>query len=464
MKTVADLRPVARRRNAASARGWKARFAGVFGKPEAPALLRKTRSDDTLRLCLIAKRHVLSPPMGGINCWSRLTARGLVERGHAVTVIGCSDDPKQPGYRLLAGEGYWSHAAGPSEDGAVPKANCLGVPPALARQSRRMLHEVERLMPERRFQLVGTPHPGEQAATALVASALLPNVLSLHTCRRVMHHVFPAQESAGSDVDMRAQRIALAERRALRRSTMILANSRAILRDISAAFDMDLSRRPQALVPHGLDDIPHPEGLLENRIAARKETGGPVRILFLGRLETRKGVTDMVPVLDRMMEDRSDVVVDLVGKAANESLVDLVRGLVARHPGRVTWHGYLPDAAVDGLMRRTDIFLAPSLYESFGLVFAEAKRYAIPSVACAAGGVPEVVRDGEDGILAPVGDRRALYDALLRLVDNAPLRNDMSRAARRNFENDFHYLLMTDRLVEVYRETIARWNRSRRSA
>ena len=110
---------------------------------------------------------------------------------------------------------------------------------------------------------------------------------------------------------------------------------------------------------------------------------------------------------------------------------------------------------LDGLMRGTDIFLAPSLHESFGLIYVEAMRYSVPSVAYAAGGVPEVVTDGEDGLLAPLGDTRALHAALRRLIDDADLRRRLSRGARHSFEKKFGADLMVERLEDVYRGVAA---------
>jgi glycosyltransferase involved in cell wall biosynthesis len=122
----------------------------------------------------------------------------------------------------------------------------------------------------------------------------------------------------------------------------------------------------------------------------------------------------------------------------------------------VTWHGFLPADKVDALMRAADIFVAPSLYESFGLIYVEAQRYALPSVAFAAGGVPEVVSDGVDGLLVTVGDARALAMALMRLVDDADLRHRLSAGARASYEARFGVGLMSARLEQVYRDAARR--------
>jgi glycosyltransferase involved in cell wall biosynthesis len=81
-------------------------------------------------------------------------------------------------------------------------------------------------------------------------------------------------------------------------------------------------------------------------------------------------------------------------------------------------------------------------------------RYSVPSVAFAVGGVPEVVTDGENGLLAPLGDSKALKEALERLITNDDLRHRLSRGARRSFEKKFGSGLMVERLEALYRGVI----------
>ena len=245
-----------------------------------------------------------------------------------------------------------------------------------------------------------------------------------------------------------------AEIQALKRCPMILANSTAILKDISEVYEMDLMARPHVVVPHGIEDIEDHEGLLEQRIQARKSSpDAPVRLLFLGRLETRKGIAHLVPALRRLLAEQPNVQVDLVGDKHDPANLRLVEDLLAAHPERVRWHGFLEDDALDGLMRQADIFVAPSLYESFGLIYVEAGATGCPSVAFEVGGVPEVVSHGSDGLLAAPEDTDALFAAMQELVVNPELRDNLSRGARKTFETRFHYRQMAERLEEVYRET-----------
>ena len=345
----------------------------------APPVLRQARGPDrdVLRLCMFSQDHGFAM-RGGIGRWSNLVARGLVERGHEVTLLGHLGQQRPREFCDFTEHGYWSHNLGQFEREAGRDRNCLGLPASVANPAKRMLSEIERIQPRRQFQVASSPIWDVEGA-ALIAAGTLPTVLSLHTCTGLILPSKPEWRENEDYYRNHVLRVMNAEIQALKRCPMILANSTAILRDISEVYDMDLFDRPHAVVPHGLADIEAPEGLLEARQAARAE-GAPLRILFLGRLETRKGIGHLVPALQQLLERREDVVVDLIGAKVDDDNFKLVSDLCAAHPERVVWHGFLADEEADALMRQADIFVAPSLYESFGLIYIEAARYAIPSV------------------------------------------------------------------------------------
>jgi glycosyltransferase involved in cell wall biosynthesis len=94
--------------------------------------------------------------------------------------------------------------------------------------------------------------------------------------------------------------------------------------------------------------------------------------------------------------------------------------------------GEVPDTdAVRDEYRAADIFCLPSLQEGFGIAFLEAMASGLPIVACRSAAVPEVVPDGEAGLLVPPDDPKALARALIRLLSDPLLRRRMGEAGMR---------------------------------
>ena len=140
-----------------------------------------------------------------------------------------------------------------------------------------------------------------------------------------------------------------AEMQAIKRARMILANSEAVMADIGAIYDIDLKARPHEVVPHGLEDIVDPHDLLERREAAFAAGVKPLEVLFLGRLETRKGIADVVPVMHQILDAHSNVSLTIVGSRAEEASARLVDQLVEAHPGRAQYLGFLTESELDAV-------------------------------------------------------------------------------------------------------------------
>ena len=97
------------------------------------------------------------------------------------------------------------------------------------------------------------------------------------------------------------------------------------------------------------------------------------------------------------------------------------------------------------VLQHADVFLMPSELESFGLAALEALACGLPVVATNQGGIPEVITDGEDGILCAVGDVPAMADAVVRLLRDPALHERFARAARKTVELRFRREPLVDR-------------------
>lgn len=156
------------------------------------------------------------------------------------------------------------------------------------------------------------------------------------------------------------------------------------------------------------------------------ERAGGLRIGYVGRLAPQKRPDLVVQAFTRMAQPAQLVV---VGDGPERSRVE---SLVADSPARdrISLSGFVPHDAIPGVLAGLDVLVLPSAYEEMGSVLVEAMATGLPVVASNVGGIPEVVRDGETGLLVPPGDVDALAAALDRLVADDELRGRLGRAAR----------------------------------
>jgi glycosyltransferase involved in cell wall biosynthesis len=121
---------------------------------------------------------------------------------------------------------------------------------------------------------------------------------------------------------------------------------------------------------------------------------------------------------------------------------------------RVARLGVLDEAAKRDFFAGLDLFAMPSRSDSFGLVFLEAWANGAPSIAYRAGGVPGVIRHGEDGLLARCGDISGLTEALRRLVEDEGLRRRMGEAGRARLPHEYRWEDKLELVRRVYREIV----------
>jgi phosphatidylinositol alpha-mannosyltransferase len=182
--------------------------------------------------------------------------------------------------------------------------------------------------------------------------------------------------------------------------------------------------------------------------AATRPMGDALKIVFVGQAVDRKGL----PLLLRAFEALRDHIpceLTVVGPTVEE-----VRPLILDARG-IRILGKVEDETKWRALEDADVVCAPSLRgESFGLVLTEAFASGSPVVASDIAGYRDVVHDGEDGILVPPGDARALAEALRELYFEPQERSRMAIAAARNVER-FAWPHIADQVLEAYDDAIA---------
>lgn len=215
----------------------------------------------------------------------------------------------------------------------------------------------------------------------------------------------------------------VAARRVWRRASHVIAVSRELA---------GLARRTWAdgeikVIPNGVDTLRfHP-------LNGDREPG-PLRLVLLSRLVHIKGIDVLLRALQGMPRPRLEACrVDVYGTGPEQRALEQAAASLVPS-GRVSFHGVIRPEAVPAVLRKADMFVLPSRREGLPISLLEAMATGLPAVASSVGEVPEVIRDGENGLLVPADDTPALRNALLTLMDDRQLRTRMGTAARRTAE------------------------------
>jgi glycosyltransferase involved in cell wall biosynthesis len=196
-------------------------------------------------------------------------------------------------------------------------------------------------------------------------------------------------------------------------------------------------------IHYGLDELPRAWGRNDPAPVA-----DDARVLLaVCRLEPQKGVDVAIRALPEVRARHPDAELVVLGEGPDRPTLARLAddlGVPVHLLGRV------PDVAA--WLRRAELLVHPARWEGFGLVLLEAMLARLPVVAAAVSSIPEIVVDGETGILVPPDDPVALAEALVALLDDP---GDYGFAGRRRARGEFSVARMADRTLEVYRAVVS---------
>ncbi len=155
----------------------------------------------------------------------------------------------------------------------------------------------------------------------------------------------------------------------------------------------------------------------------------PVRLLWAGQLRPVKGLKYLLGALRLLLDEGYEVCLTLLGDGEQrDELEEEVKRLELHD--HVALAGYVaPGPSLSAYFESADLFVLPSLSEGVPKVLLEAMAHGLPIVATEVGGVPDLIRDGETGVLVPPQAPRQLTDAIARLLEHDDLRRTVSEQA-----------------------------------
>ena len=263
-----------------------------------------------------------------------------------------------------------------------------------------------------------------------------------------------------------------AERQAYEGATAVVAVSRGMREDILRSYPQVAPERVK-VVHNGIDldawarptDADWESDSREVLERYGIDTSRPT-VVFVGRITRQKGLPHLLRAVERLP---AEVQVVLCAGAPDTAEIkaevdSLVSGLQAERTGVILIEEMLPHRDLQAVLGASDVFVCPSVYEPLGIVNLEAMAMGLPVVGSATGGIPDVIVDGETGLLVPIEqvqdgtgtpidpDRFVadLAERLTALATDEARAEEMGIASRKRVEEHFSWTAIAERTMEVY--------------
>ena len=382
------------------------------------------------------------PSFGGSGVVASELALALAESGDSVHVVSSSRPP-----RLAEAPGVHHH---PVDGSGVLDYGLFDHPPYTLALANRLAQVARDCL----LDLIHVHYAAPHAVAALLARQMLAQSAGGPRACPVVTTVH------GTDVTLVGAHPNYSDivGWALRGSDSITVPSHALQRVVTERFALD---EPVEVIPNFVPVAQDPVSQAASGGAGAGNGLGPatseappqpgMRIVHISNFRPVKRVADVVAAF-ALVRRQLPAHLCLVGDgpdrhAAERQCREL--GLT----GDVSFAGN--QALVEPILERSDLFLSASETESFGLASLEALACGVPVVATRTGGVPEVVCEGRNGLLCPVGDVEALARSCVALLSDPPRREAFGRHGRDWARSRFDRDVIVARYREVYRATLA---------
>jgi glycosyltransferase involved in cell wall biosynthesis len=355
--------------------------------------------------------------VGGVEKWVYELAKCLTSEGNEVHIMGHNSLNSPTSFR----QGDLHFHAEPSRyfGDMFLRAKCVSK------------HIID-LHKHCKFDLIHG-HVGDQMFGAILAKRSL-NIPIVTTVHAVLDEYFSSQREIAMIMPKRFLRtlpralthvtsVFIREFLAYRYSDILVSVSHYGLRKVKQLYNTDLRK---AYVVYG--------GVSPRPIIGRasEKASGNKRLLFVGRVEPRKGLHYLIKALPLMSKEAKVTVVGHLPEA--DEYTAYLRNLITKLnvQKRVEFAGIANDEQKWKLYNLSDVFVVPSVHEALSLVVLEAMNSGLPVVASNVGGMPEVVKNGRNGLLFNARDFKSLAEKVVGLLDDNRLRERMGSNARRS--------------------------------
>ncbi len=377
----------------------------------------------------LAKFHILIvsqefPPhsFGGIGAYNHTLAKELIQFGHEVTVISRGSQDSTETIGLLT----HIQVATVKHENAWPEYPILSKNLAWARTVRQI---VERLHLQRPISII------ESALWDFETIDILNHqpLLNIPLVTRLVTPLQVAIDINGWTMNPDFQACIEVEKILVDHTDAVVPISQSIQKSFQVTYGFTPDDR-WSVQMLGVQPWPsHPIAQAYEALPSLQRRD--IQILFMGRLEARKGIDLFLKALKTLfIEDDDRIGVWIAGRDVEGWQRRSTSLLGPAICDRIHFFGVITEELRGQLYENCDFVVFPSRYESFGLVPLEAMVYQKPVIAAAAGAIPEVVIDGESGLLFEPDNEQDLARKIMLLINDEPLRKKLAQGAKQRVE------------------------------
>lgn len=403
-------------------------------------------TQEVLDIVLVSQGY---PPTNtdGISRYNHTMAKALSDAGHRVYVVSKSPEKST---NIYFKDKHWIYYHNPDE--VFSAETGFDRTDGILALAKSVYSTSQGIKQKGKIDIIFAPL-WDVEGLALIRNKLAPTVLTLMS---PLKKVVETQWFYLNDPSLEV--VYELERYAIENADGVMSISNAIKDTIGKDYQINWSEveknAPVTVLPLGVDTsfIKASTSQSHKKDEKRKD----VSVLFVGRFEKRKGIDLLLEAAANILSKNDNVTLDLVGNSniLDENGRNIYADFAKRNKGRkwfkrITRHGYVTDEELAGLYKKCDIFVAPSRYESFGIIFIEAMAFSKPLVGANVGGIPEILADGTNGLLFEPGNAQDLQFKLEKLIESPRLRQEFGHKSRELLEEKFTSERMADNLIKM---------------
>lgn len=404
-----------------------------------------------MRVCLLSREYPPDTAFGGIATFSYHLAKGLKELGHDVTVVALAQE--ETGTKVQEGITVHRIKASETVDGLELAPRYMPYSAYLFKTATALWTKFNELHNEAPFDVIDAPDN--------LADGLLPAITKLCPLSvRLYTPHFKFMESSLNEIDnaFDHQFVALSERLCMLSADALTCPSEDLANFVST--DLNINNSAINIIRNPIDVKQFQEDGPK-----LKDFDSSNTVLYIGRLEQRKGVLDLINAIPKIIAQCPETKFMIVGSettssANSSSALDRIKALASKLGvlDRIHFKERVPLTELASIYRSADITIVPSLYDNSPYTCVEAMACGKAVVGTSSGGMKEYIEHEVSGLVIPPGQPEEIQKAIVRLLQNPEERKRLGKNARARVEQNYDHVKIAKETEALYlkaRETYA---------